>query len=567
MARKDYADSPNYIADKNAETNKPIWLYRVAISDDLTDDLFLAEYDEDVYFASDVTGTVSTTALSNTVTGAGTSWESTLEVGEQILIGTETTRYTITAVTDDTHIEVTPAHPDNQAGKSYVISRQYLRFPITHSGIGENTEGSVDTMNVSVANASREIQAQLELRDGLLERMVTIRQVFANHLNDPTCYIEEKRFIDSVEANVAAVTFTLTSKLDLLDIRIPRRNYMRDHCAWEYKNNDGGCWPSGGAPATFRTDSVLLHAAEVSGLTTLPLYLGTITANTSDWSVNAAEAQVSFAPVSIPELDETDADLIIDMMVSDPTKLQTGTAQIEISSSGTHDSNEWAIPAADIDALDLTTAWQTFTIPLTNCLEEWGTLDKNAINYLRWYHFSTGNRIKIHWRNAYIRAIGTVSIAPAKFRTVDCKGLTKANGTLTIDLKCDEPTKISADSQIELTSTGTPDVEEWHLLDLTGTAWNNETQAITAAWQTFTVPLAAWATTGGELDVEGINFLRVYALSTDATPLSLDWRNAALSWPSVTDTCDKTLRNCRWHNNAARFGGFPGIPSRRTMRE
>ncbi|HUV63278.1 MAG TPA: hypothetical protein VMW24_05225 [Sedimentisphaerales bacterium] len=561
-----YSDSPNFIAQKNAATNKPIWLYRVAISDILTEDLFLAEYDVDVYFASDVAGTVSTTALNATVVGSGTSWSSTLEVGEEILIGAEAARYTITAITDDTHIEVTPPHPLNQAGKSYVISRRYLRFPATHEGIGEDTDGTSDTISVNVANASREIQAHLELRDGLIGRTVTIRQVFADYLNDPTSYIQDQRHIDSVEANVSVVKFTLSSKLDLLEITVPRRKFMRGHCGWEYATANGGCWPSVGAPASFRADSVLLHAGEVSGLNIFPLYLGTVSAETSNLSYNAAEAKVSFAPVSIPELDENDADLIIDLRFSDPTQRYPGRGQIEITSSGTYDAEEWAIPAADIDALVITDIFQQFTIPLLNVIKI-GTLNKLAINFLRWYEFSIGRRFRIQWRNAFLRAISTVSMAPAKFRAIDCKGLTKANGTLSIELKCNQPTKISALSQIEITSSGSPDIEEWALVDLTGAGWNNETQSITAAWQTFTVPMAAWATTGGELDVSAVNFLRVYALSTDATPLSLDWRNASLTWDSVVDACDKTRRHCRWHGNAARYGGFPGIPSRRTSRE
>lgn len=43
----------DFVTTKNAETNQPIWLYRVAITDNAAEDIFLAEYNENVSYFKD----------------------------------------------------------------------------------------------------------------------------------------------------------------------------------------------------------------------------------------------------------------------------------------------------------------------------------------------------------------------------------------------------------------------------------------------------------------------------------------------------------------------------------
>jgi len=104
------------------------------------------------------------------------------------------------------------------------------------------------------------------------------------------------------------------------------------------------------------------------------------------------------------------------------------------------------------------------------------------------------------------------------FTAVNCSGLTKANGYLKIDLKCDTPANMSTIGALELTSSGIPDVNEWTMVDLTGLG-------ITTDYQTFYIPLADWGTTSGELNVAAINFIRWYNFSTDGN-ITIYWRNA-----------------------------------------
>jgi len=168
---------------KNAETNAPIWLYRVNISDtpEVTgeDDLFLAEWSEDIEFFKD-TNTAQT----------------------------------------------------------------YTAFPMRHRGISQNAEGQIDTLEVAVANVNRIFQFYLEERDGLRDRKVTIRQVFLSQLADSTAYIEDVFHIDSVSADQQVAVFNLLPRFNLLDIHLPKRRFLRDGCAWRYKGE--GCWESDG---------------------------------------------------------------------------------------------------------------------------------------------------------------------------------------------------------------------------------------------------------------------------------------------------------------------------------
>ncbi len=105
-----------------------------------------------------------------------------------------------------------------------------------------------------------------------------------------------------------------------------------------------------------------------------------------------------------------------------------------------------------------------------------------------------------------------------------CPGLTKANGILIIDLKCDAPGLIGA-SSLEITSSGEPDTEEWSIAPLPS--------GISDSYQTFELDLSGFSTTNGELDPTQIDFIRAYAYSTGAN-ITLYWRNAKIRQKVVT---------------------------------
>lgn len=179
--------SPLFSAQSTASVNKPIWLYRIHLSAkaESEDDLFLAEWSDNVSFFKDVD---------------------------------------------------TP--------------QSYQAFPLSHGGLGENTRGQVDTLEITAANVNRDMQAFVESYDGLRGVKVTIRQVFFDSLSDAQAYVEDVFYIDSAQCRTQSVVFRLTSKLDLLAVETPARMFLRDHCPWTFQG--AGCFQDNGN-GTFTT--------------------------------------------------------------------------------------------------------------------------------------------------------------------------------------------------------------------------------------------------------------------------------------------------------------------------
>ena len=114
---------------------------------------------------------------------------------------------------------------------------------------------------------------------------------------------------------------------------------------------------------------------------------------------NPANAGQSFTPVNCQGLTKANGYLVIELKCSNPSILHPTNAQIEITSSGGFDSNEWSVTPPS----GITTDWKTFIIPLSSAVTYGGELDVTAINYIRWYNFTTDGSVTIYWKNAHIR--------------------------------------------------------------------------------------------------------------------------------------------------------------------
>jgi lambda family phage minor tail protein L len=485
---------PQYLTKKNAQTNEPIWLFRVNIDPaDLTQDLFLAAYSDNVeYFKGD---------------------------------DSESSGYS---------------------------AQTYTKFPIKHDGIGENTEGQIDSLRVTVANVSREMQAYVELHSGLRGNKVTIWHVFYDLLSDMDAHTEFIFYVDSCRCDQNAIEFTLSTKFDILSIEVPRRKYYRNRCQWTYKGS--GCYVAGSPPSGFSTNRILLLPADQ----TIPGYLTkTLYAGEKYGAGNPAICAVGFNPVNCFGLVKASAGISLYIRCDDPTRI-AADSQIEVTSSHTYDQNEWAY--VDLSGLGIGTTWTLIEIPFTSFVTTGGDLDVENINYFRTYIRSTGGSNAISIKNAQIKYVSTISIAHAWFNAVNCTGLVKASDYLYVDIRCDGYAGLTADSQIEITSSGTCDDEEWTLADLAQMAsYDVGGKSITDAWQTFQIPLSLFSDTGGGLDITNVNFMRMYA-NASAGNIYLEWKNPKFN---RADTCNKSITECRQHNNLLRFGGFPAIPAKR----
>ena len=347
--------SANFITTKNAQTNAPIWLYRVNISDTPGDpgeaDLYLAEYDTDVAFYETNNG-VNTT-------------------------------------------------------------RTYTAWPIEHAGVSENTNSQVDSLNLTISNISREIQAYLELRDGLRGRKVTIRQVFAEYLNDSEAYVEDIYYIDAVEANARSVQFTLTGNIDIMDIKLPRRKYLWNFCQWTFKG--AGCWLDDGdgtfsEPTNFSTQDQLFYAAGVN----------------SDFEhpSKTPEAVGEFHPRDITKIDTgTDYFLISmrcaaqesggpdysDLLADAPgteSYFKLATAKkingVDTGYDPDDDYYRYSIDPTDINGKAVSDEWQEFTIPFPDFVKVGNGLAFRKVSHAAWIQ-TASQKVVIEWRNAKVR--------------------------------------------------------------------------------------------------------------------------------------------------------------------
>ena len=113
----------------------------------------------------------------------------------------------------------------------------YTKFPIRHEEIGENSQGEIDSIRVSVSNINRVIQAYLEDYD-LRGKKVTITLVWANQLADTDANLQFIFYIDSYTASQEIVEFTLSSKYDIIDLALPNGIYNRNYCRWKFKSTE-----------------------------------------------------------------------------------------------------------------------------------------------------------------------------------------------------------------------------------------------------------------------------------------------------------------------------------------
>ncbi len=116
---------------------------------------------------------------------------------------------------------------------------EYIRFPITHDEISENTSGEIDSVKVQLSNISRLIEYYLQNYD-LRGKKISIKMVYANLLDDPDAYVEFSNYIDSYTSNVKNVVFNIMSKFDILNVQVPGRIFIKSHCQWLFKSTECG---------------------------------------------------------------------------------------------------------------------------------------------------------------------------------------------------------------------------------------------------------------------------------------------------------------------------------------
>lgn len=411
------------------------------------------------------------------------------------------------------------------------LGQTYTAFPIVRSNISQNSEGRLDALQLSVSNANRAIQYFVEQNNALRGKRVTIRRTTLTQINNPTGYLEAVYYVDSVSCNDRVVTFNLSNRLDVLQVRLPKRLYLRDLCPWTFKGM--GCWRQSGSSfvqPTGWSDTGSLYSPEVSAgywgtSAHAPINNGTFTYN--------GKAVYQLEPEGTSRQDTL-------------TKLLVGTA----------------VEGTDV-TLTLYDARDEITFQHgtgEDCLNLTGNSDytidsKNKYLKLR--------RVGNQWVELTRGNVSARSSAYAIFKPTRIYGVDMATGWCKLQIKCDAPAAITSATLI-LSSSGSSSSEALSL------ALNPAT--ISPAYQIFTYNLADFNQIGGGLNFSnGINYCEL-AMNFNATwqagwPAIVNWYWKTLQLGPVASTgCDKRLDTCRLHNNQARYGGFPNVPEWRNTR-
>jgi lambda family phage minor tail protein L len=115
----------------------------------------------------------------------------------------------------------------------------YYASAVKHDQLQESRDGQVSQVTISVANVDRVIGSYVDENDGFRGRPLTIKTVFANHLNDASAYIEEKFTVDGATIAEDTCQLTCTSRMDVMNVNIPRRRFV-NYCQWVFKSTECG---------------------------------------------------------------------------------------------------------------------------------------------------------------------------------------------------------------------------------------------------------------------------------------------------------------------------------------
>jgi lambda family phage minor tail protein L len=115
----------------------------------------------------------------------------------------------------------------NSAGEDI----EYFPFPMQVGTMDQNKDGDLPEIQVAVSNVTREIGAAIETYDGLQGQPVVIRLVNMAHLVDFNDQIPTNARVRSAKVTGDVVAFTL-SPYNLMQERVPRYRFLRDHCPY-----------------------------------------------------------------------------------------------------------------------------------------------------------------------------------------------------------------------------------------------------------------------------------------------------------------------------------------------
>ena len=149
----------------------------------------------------------------------------------------------------------------NQLGNDVVWQGvTYVRYPVEADGFEMRATGTAPRPNLRASNMGGILGAEVRAFDDLLGAKVTRKRTFARYLDavnfpggnptaDPNVSLnDEVYYVDRKSAeDPAGIEWELSGALDLVGVKLPRRQIIANVCPWKYRG--GECNYTGGAVA------------------------------------------------------------------------------------------------------------------------------------------------------------------------------------------------------------------------------------------------------------------------------------------------------------------------------
>ena len=125
----------------------------------------------------------------------------------------------------------------------------YTGLPLQREAIKTDIQGNSPTINLSVPNTDRVIEAVIQNNNYLRGMGITFLTTFGPFMPsgnnykyigttpDKNAVIKEKFYIDSVQSDENVVTFSCKTKFSLRQAILPKRKFSRE-CSWTYLSDE-----------------------------------------------------------------------------------------------------------------------------------------------------------------------------------------------------------------------------------------------------------------------------------------------------------------------------------------
>ena len=116
----------------------------------------------------------------------------------------------------------------------------YYPFPIIHAGIRATAAGDIPTLDVTVANISREVGRLVEQYDGLSGAKAKVFLLNMADIANTAAHIsDDSSEVRTVRVSAESCTFSL-SAYSLYRAKFPPDRHVARHCGWQYGGDQCG---------------------------------------------------------------------------------------------------------------------------------------------------------------------------------------------------------------------------------------------------------------------------------------------------------------------------------------